>query len=865
MSVSLAPAALPEARPRMAIWSNLITLALVCVAALVHSYNMFGFPLYLGDEGIYMAQAYAVAKLGSITPYAYWYDHAPAGWILIALWTMVTGGFHTFGTAIDSGRTLMLLLHIVSLVLLFRIVLHLTGNNLAAAIGGLCYALSPLTVVYGRMVLLDNIMIVFVLAGTLLLVNYDGLLWRLFVGSLLIGIGVLSKESAMALLPVLIIGVWTLTHAQHRPFARGVWLFGALATISLYPLYAALRGELLNFSFSSPLNGDGSGVTLLGAVLWQVGRSGGAPWDPQSDFMRVVTGSWLARDPWLLGVGLVATLWNLARGDGRTRLIAGLGLVACLSLMRGGPVLEFYIIGVLPFLALNVGLAAARIADLTRMPGMLLALLIGVGVLGVSNLNRQNEIFTLNMTTTQRQALAWVRQHVPADAQIVIDDDLWVDLRDGPPGQPSFPGAHSHWKVANDPAVYRELFNNDWRNIDYLITTPGLEEIFKQNPEKLPYQAWSNSTPVARFNVGDAAIEVRRVNHAGIAVKDTVRAGYASFVASYVQDGRVVGAGAYTDVRDQTSAMLMAVWHNDQPTFDALWAWAQLRLQAPEGHLLHTNEPGIALHTYADANAEAALALLLAERRWNDASYGREGLRIARALWERCVVEIDGRPYLAAGDWAIEADRFIFAPGSFVPYAIRMFAEVDTERNWWWLLDNTYALLTQVSATRLGEERSVGLPPTYVALDRATGAIRPDQRGLPGMGVAFGEEAALTYWRIALDARWFDDERSDRYLRSAAFLFDEWQRKGALAGRYGHNGTVQSDEESLLLYSAVLPVFLTEHEPAGHTLYATRIATAYTNTPDGVRWGNGKSVAEQRWAWLSSAFYLDILDYVWEG
>lgn len=864
MSVSLAPAALPDVRPRKAIWSSLITLALVCVAALVHSYNMFGFPLYLGDEGIYMAQAYAVARLGNISPYAYWYDHAPAGWILIALWTMVTGGFHTFGTAIDSGRTLMLLLHIISLVLVFRIVLHLTGSNLAAAIGGLCYALSPLTVVYGRMVLLDNIMMVFVLAGTLLLVNYDGLLWRLFLGSLLIGIGVVSKESAIALLPVMLIGVWTLAHTQHRPFARGVWLFGLLATLSLYPLYAALRGELLNFSFSSPLNGDGSGVTLLGAVLWQLSRSGGAPWDPQGDFIRALTGAWLARDPWLLGVGLIATIWNLARGDGRTRLIAGLGLVACLSLMRGGPVLEFYIIGVLPFLALNVGLAAARLAELTRMPGILLALLISVGVFGFSNLNRQNEIFTLNMTTTQRQALAWVREHVPTDAQIVIDDDLWVDLRDSPTGQPSFPGAHSHWKVANDPAVYRDLFNNDWRNIDYLITTPGLEEIFKQNPEKLPYQAWSNSTPVARFNVGDAAIEVRRVNHAGIAVKDTVRAGYASFVANYVQDGRVVGTGAYTDVRDQTSAMLMAVWQNDQATFDALWNWAQLRLRAPEGHLLHTNESGIALHTYADANAEAALALLLAERRWNDASYGREGLRIARALWERCVVEIDGRPYLAAGDWAIEDDRIIFAPGSFVPYAIRMFAEVDTEHNWWWLLDNTYTLLERVSATNLGEERSAGLPPTYVSLDRATGAIRPDQRGLPGIGIAFGNEAALTYWRIALDARWFEDERPERYLRNAAFLFDEWQRNGALAGRYGHNGTAQSDEESLLLYSAVLPVFLMENEPAGHALYATRIAAAYTNTPDGVRWGNGRSVAEQRWAWLSSAFYLDILDYTWE-
>lgn len=865
MSISLAPATLPDAQRQHALWSTLSMLGLALLSAVVHSYNMFGFPLYLGDEGIYMAQAYAVARLGILTPYPYWYDHAPAGWILIAIWSVLTGGFHTFGTAIDGGRTLMLLLHVTALVLLFRILLHLTQSSLAATIAGLFYALSPLTVVYGRMVLLDNIMVVFVLAGTLLLINYDGQLWRLFVGSLLFGVGVLTKESALVLLPVLVFGVWTLTSRQHSSFARGIWLFGAIATISLYPLYAVLRRELVDFSLSSPLSGTDNQVTLVGAVLWQISRSGGAPWDPQSDFFQALTGSWLVRDPWILGLGLVAACWNLVRGTTRIRLIALLGLVSWLSLLRGGLVLDFYVIGLLPFMAMNIGLAAASIAGPARTPSLLIALLAISGVIGFINLSRQSEIFTLNMTTTQRQALAWVRQHVPADAQIIIDDDLWVDLRDGPAGQPSFPGAHSHWKVANDPAVYRDLFNQDWRNIDYLIMTPGLEEIFKREQDKLPYQAWSRSTPIARFNVGDAAIEVRRVDNAGIAIKDTLRASYQSFIENYVREGRVIGSGDYTDVRDQAGAMLMAVWNNDQQTFDALWRWAQFRLQAEDGRLLHTNAPGVTPQTFADANADAALALLLAERRWNDASYGREGLRIARALWASSVVEIDGRPYLAAGDWAIEEERIIFAPATFVPYAYRIFAEVDPEHNWWWLLDNTYQLLAQVSATDLGEDRSAGLPPTYVALNRQTGAIKLDQRGLPGAGTAFESDTALTYWRIALDARWNEDGRTDSYLKTTAFLFDEWARKGALAGRYAHNGTVQREEANLQLYSAVLPLFLTMDESAGHVLYATRISTAYTHTRDGVRWGDGKNVAEQRWAWLTSAFYLDILDNTWSN
>jgi endo-1,4-beta-D-glucanase Y/4-amino-4-deoxy-L-arabinose transferase-like glycosyltransferase len=861
MSATLAPAPPLVTGRANSVASAVTLLGLVVLGALVHSYNMFGFPLYLGDEGIYMSQAYAVARMNMLTPYPYWYDHAPAGWIFIALWSALTGGFHTFGTAIDGGRTLMLLVHVTSLVLIYRLLLHLTDSVAAAATGGLLFVLSPLSLTFGRMVLLDNIMVMFLLAGTLLLLNYDGQLTRLFAASLFYGLAVLTKESAIFFVPVLIYAVWTLSSTHHTRFARGVWLFGALAAISLYPLYAALRGELIDLSLSSPLNGDDTGVTLVGAVLWQLSRSGGAPWDPQSDFFRALTGVWLRSDPWLLGLGLAAVVWNLVKGDGRGRVVGLLGLVAWLSLVRGAQVLDFYVVVLLPLMALNVGLAAAGVAAAARISALLPVAVVAAAVIGFVNLRGQSQIFTLDLTTTQRQALAWVREHVPSNAQIIIDDDLWVDLRDGPDGAPDFPGAHSHWKAANDPAVYRDLFNDDWRNIDYLVMTPGLERIFAAQQEKLPFQAYSRSTPVARFSVGDAAIEIRRVDNANIAAKDTLATTYASFKTDHIVGGQVRGADGYTDARDQAGAMLMAVWMDDQRTFDELWGWAQLRLQSESGLLLHTSEPGVAPRNFADANADAALALLLAERRWNDASYGRAGARLARALWDSSVVAVEGKPYIAAGDWAVQQDRILFAPSTFAPYAYRLFVEATPDLDWRGVISTGYATLARAGAETLGDASSAGLPPAYVAIERATGDLLPAD--VQAEGATFNADAAQVYWRVGLDARWNGDARALRFLAASKFLDREWASKGRIGGEYTHSGRVVDSEESLALYSAVLPRFLAVDERAAHAIYGQKISTALVNRPDGARWGKDASIAEQRWAWLATAYYLDTLDSTW--
>src|SRR5216684_1499506 len=112
---------------RMELAQVLLPLLLV-VTFISHAYHMFFYPLYLGDEGIYMEQAWAVLQGKSLTPYTYFYDHAPAGWILIATWLrLLPHGVNQWGMAVNSGRVLMLLLAAASTTMLYRLARRLTG------------------------------------------------------------------------------------------------------------------------------------------------------------------------------------------------------------------------------------------------------------------------------------------------------------------------------------------------------------------------------------------------------------------------------------------------------------------------------------------------------------------------------------------------------------------------------------------------------------------------------------------------------------------------------------------------------------------------------------------------------------------
>jgi 4-amino-4-deoxy-L-arabinose transferase-like glycosyltransferase len=489
----------------------------IAIAAFSHSFNMFGYPLYLGDEGIYMSQAYAVAQLGKLTPYTYWYDHSPVGWLQIALWTMVSGGFNTFGTAIDSGRVLMLLFHLGTVLLLYTIILKQTGRTWLAFAAAIVYTLSPLSLIHGRRVLLDNIMAFWMMASIALFLNHRNRVLPMLYSGICYGIAVLSKENAILLLPAFTYGLWSQVRSSqyNSRFSRLAWLFPAGAIISTYLVFAALRGEL----FHLPSGASDSTVSLFGTLFWQTGRKS------DSLFLQNLKFDWLRRDYLLLLSGAIVTLTYAVRGNVKKRFVSFLSALMFFSLMKGGAGLDFYILPMLPLLAM---INAFIIHDVLRWIGAqgwtistvkitdrsllfpIFILLLGTVILG-ANLWNYPEIFTLHQTKLQHDALAWVRQHVPTESRLAIDDDLWVDLQAGGVDLKRYPHAHSHWKIEGDPEIYHDVLRDDWRNIDYFVLTPGLGKRFSEKGGALLKPAYLNSDTVAMFDDGTASVEIRQV------------------------------------------------------------------------------------------------------------------------------------------------------------------------------------------------------------------------------------------------------------------------------------------------------------------------------------------------------------------
>src|SRR5262245_4438792 len=178
------------------LWASLVT------GALTHGFHLFAYPLYITDEGIYMEQAWSVLREGRLSPYTYFYDHAPAGWLAIAGWvSILPHQFEAFGNAINTGRVLMLIVHVASVFLLFQTTYRVSRSILAAVIATFLFNASPLAVFYQRQVLLDNLMVFWVLLSLYLATsNRRHVLMPLFSG-LALGIGVLTKENAIFFIP----------------------------------------------------------------------------------------------------------------------------------------------------------------------------------------------------------------------------------------------------------------------------------------------------------------------------------------------------------------------------------------------------------------------------------------------------------------------------------------------------------------------------------------------------------------------------------------------------------------------------------------------------------------------------------------
>jgi len=194
-------------------------------------------------------------------------------------------------------------------------------------------------------------------------------------------------------------------------------------------------------------------------------------------------------------------------------------------LARGSQMLEFYVVPLLPFLAMNIGLTLGWV--LSRLPDLVRAVPV-VALIGVFALNPTwgyilvvdqfghtvpHDLYKLNQTGMQAEQLQWIRQNIPPDAKLIIDDDMWADLHDQ---KPYYKWAHSHYKAASDPDVRDRLFGKDWRNIDYIVMSNKMRDAMLLNNadggETWILQALDHSQSVWSVEHGDVKLEIDRVN-----------------------------------------------------------------------------------------------------------------------------------------------------------------------------------------------------------------------------------------------------------------------------------------------------------------------------------------------------------------
>ncbi|HVD14076.1 MAG TPA: hypothetical protein VNK73_06480 [Actinomycetota bacterium] len=496
-------------------WTSLTLLAaLLVVVGVVHAVGMSGAPQRVDDEGTYVAQAWAVLHRHTLAHYTYWYDHPPLGWLLLAAWTGITGGFSRAANAVAAGREFMLVTQLVSAGLLYGLARRLELRRPAAAAGVLLFALSPLALSFHRGVYLDNAATPFVLAAFLLALSPSHRLAAHAAGGLAMAAAVLAKETSLLLLPALLWQYWQVSDWRTRRYSIALASSLFVLVVSAYALYALLRGELLP--------GPGH-VSLFDAVRFQLaGRSpSGSPFDPGSAAHRTIQG-WLGLDPWLLGAAVVLVPAGLAirRLRGVTAAFAILAAMA----LRPGYLPVPLVIAMLPFASLLVagvadaawgtqahprhlagphGAASRRLAARPLLVGCVL--LLAAVLVAPGWLVRDRDLMTVDHDAPFRQAEAWIGAKMPGDARLLVDDAVWVDLV-----SKGRPAERVVWfyKLDTDRDV-QARYPRGWQDFHYVMSTPSLRGF----PDSLPQvaQAMRHSRVVASFGRGPGRVEIRRV------------------------------------------------------------------------------------------------------------------------------------------------------------------------------------------------------------------------------------------------------------------------------------------------------------------------------------------------------------------
>ena len=328
------------------------------------------------------------------------------------------------------------------------------------------------------------------------------------------------------------------------------------------------------------------------------------------------------------------------------------------------------------------------------------------------------------------------------------------------------------------------------------------------------------------------------------------------------EDGRVIDweAESRSTSESQAYAMLRAVLADDPETFARTLQWAEDNLARPtssqpdaplsdqlwswnwgkRGDRWVVLDPNFA----TDGDIDAATALILASRRWNKPDYLALAKLKIQDIWELSTAELGGQRYLLPGPQEAfvkgQGDRLQLNPSYLAPYAFRLFATVDPERDWLSLVESSYQVLEGSS-----DLSAKGLPSDWVEITSAGNfqTITPPSQ----LTSRYSFDAYRVWWRIALDANWFNAPEARQYLTEHLDSFrTDWQQEQLIWAQYGLDGKPLADYEATSQYGMLYPAFKQIDPAIAAEMFQFKLLPRYRNG----LWDDESAYYSQNLAWL---------------
>lgn len=829
------------------------------VSVLVYSVNLFRYPAFREDEGTYMSQANAVLS-GQLAPYTYWYDHAPVGWIMIAGWKLLTGNNFDFGSSIHSGRIFTVLINLISVIILYSISSTITKSKWSAFFTCLIMLASPFSVDFQRRVLLDNLMVFWLLLSIWFSLRVDKL-YMVAASALTFALAFLTKESSIIFLPAILYTIFTNSHKFTRVVTTTLWFVLSMSIISLYPVFALIRGEF--FPYGSILGGKNPHVSLLDAVFFQTKRSGGFFLDPTSSFQKVLNDSWLSGDTLLILFGIFALVINLVF-FGRKRWVTYTSLLSLLYIgyLIRGQVLDWYIIPLIPLFALNIGIFISNLTSIfphyrirSTIKVSLSILLIVISFLQITT-NSAN--FYYNQTENQRLAVDWLSNKMSADAVTLIDNygfsDLNLNVKSV--GDIRF---HYYSKADSDPKVRFELIQDDWRNIDYVMYTPAVKQTLAAENMPLTEDAYNNARIVKSFNEyavdGDPEanypVEIREVNNYNHRMQKL----WESTKDKLSHVNHDYKSQPLVELEQKSISLFQSVWMNDKEYF--IQTYNDIRSK------FNSNDDGqFELSDFPEKNQEyyttiirskqhIAASLIRAYRTWGEEKYKTNAKAILDKLWQTYFKKTS-IGYLLVTPSQLNMNNYLIDFGSLFPAYYNLFAEFDPSHEWQQANENVYRLIEKTSSSD-AFKNSYNLVPNWIIVNEDLIYSAKDTVGLEGDLI--GNQSAKLLTQIANDSLWFNSENAQKILISITEFWEkEWNRNFNFYSKYTIKGERVSDsKEDISLKTAAVHVLSATDSSESLDVYLSVVRNSFNP------WSQWKTddINQMQLYWNSLAQYAD--------